>query len=181
MTWYNILLGVTLYVQKKKKKKKAAFGGVLKFEIYGIVLITLAVIALSGEAAVGRSLSKMFGLVLGKFYFVIPLIGIYYGLMVMIHRKWPNQWNSRKTGLLLLVFAFTLMSSISSMEQRLGPINALQPGGVMTQIHIDMREQLLSPDQQGHTSMLNKDISGGMQAHCSLLFCCGCLVSQELN
>lgn len=88
MTWYNILLGVTLYVQKKKKKKKAAFGGVLKFEIYGIVLITLAVIALSGEAAVGRSLSKMFGLVLGKFYFVIPLIGIYYGLMVMIHRKY---------------------------------------------------------------------------------------------
>ncbi|WP_025719884.1 FtsK/SpoIIIE family DNA translocase [Paenibacillus sp. 1-18] len=147
--------------RRRKKKKKAVFGGVLKFEIYGIVLITLAVIALSGEAAVGRSLSKMFGLVLGKFYFVIPLIGIYYGLMVMIHRKWPNQWNSRKTGLLLLVFAFTLMSSISSMEQRLGPINALQPGGVMSQIHIDMREQLLSPDKQGHTSMLNKDISGG--------------------
>ncbi|MGQ3480421.1 DNA translocase FtsK 4TM domain-containing protein [Paenibacillus sp. TY11] len=147
--------------RRRKRKKKAVFGGVLKFEIYGIVLITLAVIALSGEAAVGRSLSKMFGLVLGKFYFVIPLIGIYYGLMVMIHRKWPNQWNSRKTGLLLLVFAFTLMSSISSMEQRLGPINALQPGGVMSQIHIDMREQLLSPDQQGHTSMLNKDISGG--------------------
>ncbi|MFK4435058.1 DNA translocase FtsK 4TM domain-containing protein [Paenibacillus sp. RC21] len=147
--------------RRRKRKKKAAFGGVLKFEIYGIVLITLAVIALSGEAAVGRSLSKMFGLVLGKFYFVIPLIGIYYGLMVMIHRKWPNQWNSRKTGLLLLVFAFTLMSSISSMEQRLGPINALQPGGVMSQIHIDMREQLLSPDKEGHTSMLNKDISGG--------------------
>ncbi len=74
--------------RRRKRKKKAAFGGVLKFEIYGIVLITLAVIALSGEAAVGRSLSKMFGLVLGKFYFVIPLIGIYYGLMVMIHRKW---------------------------------------------------------------------------------------------
>ncbi|MEC0235887.1 DNA translocase FtsK [Paenibacillus kribbensis] len=147
--------------RRRKKKKKAVFGGVLKFEIYGIVLITLAVIALSGEAAVGRSLSKMFGLVLGKFYFAIPLIGIYYGLMVMIHRKWPNQWNSRKTGLLLLVFAFTLMSSISSMEQRLGPINALQPGGVMSQIHIDMREQLLSPDKVGHTSMLNKDISGG--------------------
>lgn len=147
--------------RRRKKKKKAVYGGVLKFEIYGIVLITLAVIALSGEAAVGRSLSKMFGLVLGKFYFVIPLVGIYYGLMVMIHRKWPNQWNSRKTGLLLLVFAFTLMSSISSMEQRLGPINALQPGAVMSQIHIDMREQLLSPDKEGHTSMLSKDISGG--------------------
>lgn len=47
------------------------------------------------------------------------------------------------------------------MEQRLGPINALQPGGVMSQIHIDMREQLLSPDKEGHISMLNKDISGG--------------------
>ncbi|MFB5759665.1 FtsK/SpoIIIE family DNA translocase [Paenibacillus medicaginis] len=145
---------------RRRKKKKTTLGSVLKYEIYGIVLITLSVIALSGEAAVGRSLSKMFGLVLGKFYFVIPLIGIFYGLMVMIHRKWPNKWNGRKSGLLLFVLTLTLMSTISSMEQRLGPIGALQPGNVMNQIHIDLRDELFAADEDQH-SMLNKEISGG--------------------
>lgn len=147
--------------RKKKKKKAAAFSGVLKYEIYGIVLITLSVIALSGEATVGRSLSKMFGLMLGKFYFVIPLIGIYYGLMVMIHRKWPSGWTTRKTGLVLLVFALTLMSTVSAMHQKLIPVGALEPGAVLTQVHNDMQTELLQPAPDGKDSMLNKDISGG--------------------
>ncbi|MEC0123818.1 FtsK/SpoIIIE family DNA translocase [Paenibacillus pabuli] len=148
--------------RKKRKKKAAAFSGVLKYEIYGIVLITLAVIALSGEATVGRSLSKMFGLMLGKFYFAIPLIGIYYGLMVMIHRKWPSGWTTRKTGLVLLVFALTMMSTVSAMHQKLIPVGALEPGAVITQIHNDMQTELLTPAAPGERdSMLNKDISGG--------------------
>ncbi|MFC9708038.1 DNA translocase FtsK [Paenibacillus sp. NPDC056933] len=148
--------------RKKRKKKGAAFSGVLKYEIYGIVLITFAVIALSGEATVGRSLSKMFGLMLGKFYFAIPLIGIYYGLMVMIHRKWPSGWTTRKTGLVLLVFALTMMSTVSAMHQKLVPVGALEPGAVITQIHNDMQTELLTPAAPGERdSMLNKDISGG--------------------
>ncbi|CAI6033295.1 hypothetical protein PAECIP112173_00719 [Paenibacillus sp. JJ-100] len=148
--------------RKKRKKKGAGFSGVLKYEIYGIVLITLAVIALSGEATVGRSLSKMFGLMLGKFYFAIPLVGIYYGLMVMIHRKWPSGWTSRKTGLVLLVFALSLMSTISAMHQKLIPVGALEPGAVLTQVHNDMQTELLTPAAPGERdSMLNKDISGG--------------------
>lgn len=147
--------------RKKKKKRKSSLGGVLKYEIYGIILITLSVIALSGEATVGRSLSKMFGLLLGKFYFVIPLIGIFYGLMVMIHRKWPTGWNLRKSGLLLLVLALTLMSTISAMEQKLGPMNLLNASEVMNQIHIDLQTELLRADETNNASMLGRDISGG--------------------
>ncbi|WIV20839.1 DNA translocase FtsK 4TM domain-containing protein [Paenibacillus polygoni] len=147
--------------RKKKKKRKSTLGGVLKYEIYGIILITLSVIALSGEATVGRSLSKMFGLLLGKFYFVIPLIGIFYGLMVMIHRKWPASWNLRKSGLVLLVLALTLMSTISAMEQKLGPMNLLNASEVMNQIHIDLQTELLRADETSNASMLGRDISGG--------------------
>lgn len=147
--------------RKKKKRKKSTLGGVLKYEIYGIILITLSVIALSGEATVGRSLSKMFGLLLGKFYFVIPLIGIFYGLMVMIHRKWPSGWNLRKSGLLLLVLALTLMSTISAMEQKLGPMNLLNASEVMNQIHIDLKTELLRADETSNASMMGRDISGG--------------------
>ncbi|NMO96220.1 FtsK/SpoIIIE family DNA translocase [Paenibacillus lemnae] len=152
--------GVT-FLAKRKKKKRAVFASVLKYEIYGIILMTLSVIALSGEAPVGRSLSKMSGYVLGKYYFVIPLIGIYYGLMVMIHRKWPKVWNSRRTGVLLLVLALTLMSTISGMEPKLAPIGQLNSSNVLTQIHSDLQGELLHGEVDDTHPVMGKDISGG--------------------
>lgn len=147
---------------KRKRKKKAAFAAVLKYEIYGIVLMTLSVIALSGEAPVGRSLSKMSGYLLGKYYFIIPLIGIYYGLMVMIHRKWPKRWNSRRTGVLLLILSLTLMSSIAGLESKLAPIGQLNASNAMSQIHSDLQGELLDGGvDDGHHPVMGRDISGG--------------------
>ncbi|WP_245640121.1 FtsK/SpoIIIE family DNA translocase [Paenibacillus dakarensis] len=152
--------GVTL-LAKRKRKKRAVFASVLKYEIYGIILMTLSVIALSGEAPVGRTLSKMSGYLLGKYYFVIPLIGIYYGLMVMIHREWPKRWNSRRTGVLLFVLSLTLMSSISGLEPKLNPIGQLSPGNVLAQIHSDLQGELLHGRADGSHPVMGRDISGG--------------------
>lgn len=149
------------FLAKKRKKRKVTLGSILKYEIYGIILITLSVIALSGEATVGWSLSKMFGLLLGRFYFVAPLVGIYYGLMVMINRKWPNRWNTRKSGLLLVVFALTLMSSISSIESKLAPISGLTSGSIFAQAQSDLHGDLLKSSDQIEHSMMDKDIGGG--------------------
>ncbi len=134
----------------------------LKYEIYGIILITLSIIALSGEAAVGRTLSKMAALILGKFYFVIPVIGIYIGLAVMIHRKWPNRWNARRSGVLLAVLALTLMSTISAMQHKLAPAVPLSAGNVLGQIHRDLQGALFQPAvSDAGMSLLGLDISGG--------------------
>ncbi|HEY2491404.1 MAG TPA: DNA translocase FtsK [Paenibacillus sp.] len=145
---------------KRRKKKKALLSSVLKYEIYGIILITLSVIALSGEATVGWSLSKIFALFLGRFYFVFPLIGIYFGLMVMINRKWPTRWNSRKSGLVLLVLALTLMSSLSGLEKKLKPIE-LNSASIFKQGQMDIHEALLSPSVETERSMMDKDVGGG--------------------
>ncbi|KWX84959.1 cell division protein FtsK, partial [Paenibacillus riograndensis] len=147
--------------KRRKKKKKALLGSVLKYEIYGIMLITISVIALSGEAAVGRSLSNMSGYLFGRFYFVLPLVGIFYGLMVMIHRRWPSKWTSRHSGALLLVLSMCLMSTISAMEQKLGPLSMLHPGNVLAQIHNDLSGSLSSGADGSEVYMLGKDISGG--------------------
>lgn len=147
---------------RKRKKRKAAIGSMLKYEIYGIILITLSIIALSGEAAVGRTLSKMAALILGKFYFVIPLIGIYIGLAVMINRKWPNRWNARRSGVLLAVLALTLMSTISAMQHKLAPAVPLSAGNVLGQIHRDLQGALFQPAvSDAGMSLLGLDISGG--------------------
>lgn len=136
----------------------------MKYEVYGILLITLSVIALSGEATVGRSLSKLFGLLLGKFYFVIALVGIYVGLMVMIKRTWPSGWSTRKSGFLLLVLALTLYSSIIVMDKKTEPVGGLTAGYILEQLGSDVRGALLdsAPASTGsEIDMATKSISGG--------------------
>lgn len=92
---------------------------------------------------------------------MLPLVGIFYGLMVMIHRRWPSSWNSRHTGVLLLLLSMCLMSTISAMEQKLGPLSLLHPGNVMTQIHNDLSGSLSPGSNDSNVYMLGKDISGG--------------------
>lgn len=147
---------------RKRKKKKAALGSMLKYEIYGIILITFSIIALSGEAAVGRTLSKMAALILGKFYFVIPLVGIYIGLAVMINRKWPSRWTTRRSGVLLAVLALTLMSTISAMQQKIAPAVPLTAGNILGQIHTDLQGALFqTAATDTGFSLLGRNISGG--------------------
>lgn len=148
---------------KRRRKARKSIGESLKYEIYGILLITLSVIALSGEAAVGRSLSKLFGLFLGKYYFVIALVGVYVGLTVMVKRAWPKGWSSRKTGMLVLVLALTLWSSIAEIDRKFAPVDSaveLTASRILHQLGSDLQGQLLSPDAPAG-SVMSRDISGG--------------------
>ncbi|WP_138751533.1 FtsK/SpoIIIE family DNA translocase [Paenibacillus sinopodophylli] len=145
----------------KKKRRKKTIGSNLKYEVYGILLITISIIALSGEAAVGRSLSKLFGLVLGKFYFVLALIGIVVGLTVMIKRAWPRGWTNKRTGLFILVLAFTLMSSISEIEQKLSPSVDLTGTSIFRQLSSDLQLSLISVPAENDLPIRDKEISGG--------------------
>ncbi|CAM4274761.1 S-DNA-T family DNA segregation ATPase FtsK/SpoIIIE [Paenibacillus endophyticus] len=145
----------------KKKRRRKSLGTNLKYEVYGILLITISIIALSGEAAVGRSLSKLFGLVLGKFYFVLAVVGIVIGLTVMIKRAWPKGWTNKRTGLLILVLAFTLMSSISEIEQKLSPTVDLTGTLIFKQLSSDLQLLLISVPVENDLPIRDKEISGG--------------------
>ncbi|MFC5648962.1 DNA translocase FtsK 4TM domain-containing protein [Paenibacillus solisilvae] len=147
---------------KKRKRKRNSLGASLKYEVYGILLITVSVIALSGEATVGRSLSKLFGLLLGKFYFVLALVGIYIGLVVMVKRAWPSGWTSRKTGILLLILGFTLMSSIAVMDQKTEPTGGLTASYILHELGSDVRGALIDAPSKGLEAGLPKQsVSGG--------------------
>ena len=147
----------------KKRKRKKSIGASLKYEVYGILLITISIIALSGEATVGRSLSKLFGLMLGKFYFVIALVGIYVGLTVMVKRAWPKGWSQRKTGIAIFVLALTLMSSISEIDKRLAilPQSDVSGGYILTTLGGTLREELIDSATSNIRPIQDKPISGG--------------------
>lgn len=147
----------------KRKKKRASFGANLKYEIYGILLITISVIAISGEAAVGRSLSKLFGFLLGKHYYFMALAGIWVGLYVMIRRTWPRGWTSKRSGFVLLTLIATLWSGMAAIDNSLGEINGITPSGIVKQTSAQLQEQLWSiPPEQDAVPIMQKDIGGGM-------------------
>lgn len=149
----------------KRKGRKKSIGAQLKYEVYGILIITVSIIALSGEATVGRALSKLFGLFLGKFYFVLALVGIYIGLTVMVKRAWPRGWTNRRTGLLIAVLALALSSSISDINARFQGIEreTLSGGVVLSTLSQSLQEQLLTSSSEGadQVSIQDKQISGG--------------------
>ncbi|WP_229106458.1 FtsK/SpoIIIE family DNA translocase [Paenibacillus sp. 1001270B_150601_E10] len=170
----------------RRKKKKQSFSKSLKYEMYGILLITSAVIALSGGATFGRALSKLFGLMLGKFYFVIPLLFIYIGLAVMIKRSWPKGWSSRNSGLACIVLSLTMMSTLNAVELRLLPVaEDISAGQIFHAIHNTLQTDLLQAKETGSaTDMWNKNISGGYigaAAYCLLYGLFGALGTKLLT
>ena len=146
----------------KRKRKKASARTSLKYEIYGILLITLSVIALYGEAAGGRSLSKLFGYLLGQFYFLLALVGIWLGLYVMIKRSWPKGWTSRRSGFVLLCCALALWSGISFIDSRLRPIGAVTPNSIFSQTLHQLYDQIWGGPVEQDVRIWEMDIGGGL-------------------
>jgi len=146
----------------KRKKKRASFGTNLKYEVYGILLIAISVIAISGEAAVGRSLSKLFGFLLGIHYYLLALAGIWVGLYVMIKRSWPRGWTTRRSGFILVSLGFTLWSAMAAIDNSLGPIEAVTPASIVNQTMDQLREQLWQIPPAQDVPITEKDIGGGI-------------------
>ncbi len=146
----------------KRKKKRASFASSLKYEIYGIVLITLSVIAISGEAAVGRSLSKLFGFLLGKHYYLLALAGIWFGLYVMVKRTWPRGWTARRSGFVLVSLIMTLWSAMASIDSSLGALDAITPSGIVSQTMNQLKELLWQAPSLDNIKVFNADVGGGM-------------------
>ncbi|WP_328802915.1 DNA translocase FtsK [Saccharibacillus alkalitolerans] len=147
---------------KSKKKKKGSLASALKYEIYGIVLITLSVIGLSGQAFIGQLMSAGFGLVLGKAYAIIPLLGVYTGLYLMIRRGLPYGWSSRKSGLLLVVLAGVLMLSIGEAQSHAELEGNMSAGGILSAAQSDLHKALIAPDAAtSETTPFLRPIGGG--------------------
>lgn len=73
------------------------------------------------------------------------------------------------------------MSTISAMEQKLGPLSLLHPGNVMTQIHNDLSGSLSPGSNDSNVYMLGKDISGGYIGGLDMQRCYGFLAVWALS
>jgi len=145
----------------KRKRKKNAAGATLKYEVYGILLITLSVIAMSGQGwPVDRALANLFGLFFGDWYFVVPLAGIYVGFMTMVKRKWPSRWTSRMTGIALILLFLLLRYTWLDVEAKMKPLDEPVTVSAIMAHARDIRE-LATPGEFYAMPIIQKNLSGG--------------------
>ncbi|WP_422614967.1 DNA translocase FtsK [Cohnella caldifontis] len=141
----------------KRKKKKASFGMSLKYEIYGILLITISIITFYGEGRGAWALTSLSSLILGKFYFLMAILGVWIGLYVMMKRQWPRGWTPRRSGFLLFCLACTLMSTISFAQSRLAPIDSVSSPRIVSEMGTALRELVLFPPDPSEEEVLSED------------------------
>ncbi|PYI50431.1 FtsK/SpoIIIE family DNA translocase [Paenibacillus flagellatus] len=142
----------------KRRKKSGSLSSQLKYELYGILILIFAVIALSHEGSVARSLMYLFRFFLGVFDWVIPVIFIYIGLYVMIRRGWPRGWTARRSGFLLVVLGFLIMNHITMFQ-------LLDPNGEWTSASWIIGQtwsSLLDGLSPQNKAVLSNQVGGGM-------------------
>jgi len=148
-------------VLAKRNRKKNAIGSALKYEVYGILLITLSVIAMSGQGwPVDKALANLFGLFFGDWYFVVPVAGVYAGLVTMVKRKWPSRWTSRMSGIALIVLFLLLWYTWIDVEKKMAPLDEPVTVSAIMAHARDIRE-LATPGEFYDIPIIKKNLSGG--------------------
>lgn len=98
--------------KKKRRKKKTQLKTQLKFEIVGLLLLVLSLIALARLGSVGIVTVQMFRFLVGQWHFVLSLMLLITSVYLMFKRKLPTFFTRRLVGLYFILFAFIILSHL---------------------------------------------------------------------
>jgi S-DNA-T family DNA segregation ATPase FtsK/SpoIIIE len=103
--------------KKKKQERREKLKQTLIFELYGLILLAVAIIGLIQPGKIGEALRGVFRFFAGSYDFLLPLALLILALYVIIKRDWPSSWNHRWTGVLLLCLTLLLFNHISLVKE----------------------------------------------------------------
>ncbi|SIS37471.1 DNA translocase FtsK [Salimicrobium flavidum] len=110
--------------RKRNKKKKSKINNQVRFELFGLLFIALAIfgsgIPFIEAGAVPRFLSYVFQLILGLWYFIIPLGLLVLGGYLMIKRSWPVV--QKAGGVTLVAFGILLLTHAQALAETQGGV-----------------------------------------------------------
>ncbi|MBM7579914.1 DNA translocase FtsK [Jeotgalibacillus terrae] len=115
---------------KRSKKKNSAF----TYELTGIVMIALALIAAFRLGAAGQLLTLTFTYLIGNFQLLLPVAIILTSVYVILYRKLPVLKGSKMRGGLLILTGIFLLSHILLFDQ-LSSENLITNNSILVQTH----------------------------------------------
>lgn len=84
----------------------------LKFEVYGLIIIAICLIALTRFGWIGELFFGVFRFFAGTWDFLFPITGIVIALYMMIKRTWPTLRTTKWTGYWLLLFSLLIFQHL---------------------------------------------------------------------
>ncbi|KMK96461.1 DNA translocase FtsK [Rossellomorea marisflavi] len=144
--------------KKKKRKKKGsntnALKQTIKYEITGLMLLTLSLISVIKLGAVGRAVVHFFRFFMGEWYMAALLLMIYIAGYLMVKREVPLLFSRRLVGIYIIVASFLLLSHVKLFD-------LLSNDGAFEHPSVIMNTwDLYWMDIRGESS--TSDIGGGM-------------------
>ncbi|WP_028986612.1 FtsK/SpoIIIE family DNA translocase [Thermicanus aegyptius] len=136
-------------MSRKRKKRKWSIEA--RYELYGLLLILLSILAATKWGAVGRALRYLLRFLAGNWEFLLLpyLIGV--GFFVMIRRKWPSFRSWRMIGGLLIFLSILIFAHLDLYQ------GLTQSGSLAPNIWNDTLDRILA-EQAGP----QKAIGGGL-------------------
>ncbi|MBB6449251.1 S-DNA-T family DNA segregation ATPase FtsK/SpoIIIE [Geomicrobium halophilum] len=138
--------------KKRKKKKQQEWTSQLKFELSGLVLLTLAVIATFTYGPVGTIIIQLFRFFTGEWHHFLTALLYAFAITLIFQRTFVSFWSRRLAGIYLLMFTVLLHSHLGLFEN-LAMSGPFQDGSVIMNTF-----ELYTLDLTGQAD----DLGGGM-------------------
>src|SRR5699024_5169049 len=107
----------------KRKKRKMKLKKQVKFELFGLIFIAIAIFgsgaALISDGFVPKSLEYLYRLFFGIWFFSISIFLFITGIKLMIHRRFPNFFTKKMIGFYISFAGLLLFTHIQTYESLL--------------------------------------------------------------
>ncbi|MBT2637077.1 DNA translocase FtsK [Bacillus sp. ISL-39] len=102
--------------KRRQSRKKSALKATVQYELAGLALLALAIIAMADLGAVGRAVVMFFRFFFGEWY-MLSLVGlVVFSIYIMWKRSLPFIFNTKLIGTYLIVSAILLLSHVTLFE-----------------------------------------------------------------
>jgi DNA segregation ATPase FtsK/SpoIIIE, S-DNA-T family len=102
--------------KKRRTRKSRELKQTLKYELIGLIIIALSVIAIAKLGAAGKSIVLFFRFFMGEWYMLSLLGLIIFSVILMINRAIPNLLHTKMIGIYLITGSILLLSHITLFE-----------------------------------------------------------------
>lgn len=104
-------------VKRKRTKKKTDWQKKLKFEISGLLLLSISLIALSGYGVVGKAVVSFFRFFAGEWFIVGVLALLWLSCYLFFKKSFPSFWTRKWLGFYLIFGSVLMLSHLKLFEQ----------------------------------------------------------------
>ncbi|WP_210363877.1 DNA translocase FtsK [Bacillus sp. REN3] len=140
--------------KRRQSRKKKTLKATVQYELAGLVLMALAIIAMAGLGAAGQAIVMFFRFFTGEWYMLSLVALVAFSIFIMWKRRLPFFFHTKLIGTYLIFLAILLLSHVTLFE-------LLSNGGKFENPSvIENTFELYVMEAKGETS--TADLGGGM-------------------